>query len=551
MKICNILFLIPFIFFSCKKSDSVNKPQGSTVIPEANFQISKVVKTELNEVDISYNVTEVSTGDFSTVYFEWSTDPDFKINSTTVPLTASTVMQTFIYHVGNLKEFTRYYGRLSATYRNVKSFSSIKEWITDSLKIIRAGEQGILRGFNKGDTTFVHTNIMDISGTNSKVFIGPFECPVVKDNGSGITFSVPASIPAGKYVFRVITHGMDAQASDSAEVLRGSWQLIPSPDIPLNPFGSSSGLMFFGTCNSSQKGYIIGGIYFNGPQVPAPHQDVPEYFIEFDPVSQNWMKKYPASPRYFMNPNCHYYNNSIYLIGATHESIYDPNIGTRYRIVRKMMRLDLTTLNWSEMNDLPYNNIHSPLSFEFNNEWYVGMGADSSTGVFSKKFWKYNPSTNLWTQLADFPGNNQHFHATGFAVGQKAYVFYGAIPNGIDFNRELWEYSPSLNSWTQVNLPPASALPPGEKYQVISYNGKAYFLTAQVNVPAVGGFIYQPVRTCLEWEPLTGVYKQVSFPIEGNVIRNVFKQGNRFYFQSDALGYYQKIPNKSYLFTIE
>ena len=551
MKIYNILFLIPIILFSCKKSDSVNQQQGSTIIPQANFQISKVVKTELNEVDISYIVTEVSTGDFSNVYFEWSTDPDFKNNNSIVPLAATTSTQTFIYHLGNLKEFTKYYGRLSATYRNVKSFSAIKEWITDSLMIIRAGELGIARGFNKGDTTFVHTNLLGISGTNSKVFIGPFECPVVADNGSGITFSVPASIPAGKYTFRVLTHGMDAQASDSAEVLRGRWQLIPSPNIPINPFGSSSGLMFFGTCNSPQKGYIVGGIYFNGPPVPPPHQDVPEYFVEFDPVSQNWTKKYPTNPRYFMNPVCHYYNNSIYVIGATDERIYDPSYGIRSRIVNKMLRLDLATLNWTEMSALPYNNSRSPVSFEYNNEWYVGMGSDSLTGLFSNKFWKYNPSSNLWTQLTDFPGNNQHAFATCFTVGQKAYVFYGAIPNGIDFNRELWEYNPSLNSWTQVNLPSTTALPPGEKYQIISYNGKAYFLTAQVKSVAVGGFIYVPVRTCLEWEPLTGVYKQVSFPIEGNVIRNVFKQGNQFYFQSDALGYYQKIPNKSYLFTIE
>ncbi len=550
MRTSIILFIISGLLFSCKKSDSVNQPTGSTVIPEAGFKIIKIDKPELNEVDISYIVNEVSRGDLTNVYLEWSTDPDFKNNSTIFPLTASIGMQTFVHHIGNLMEFTKYYSRLSATYRNVKSFSAIKEWLTDSLRIIRAGEMGITRGFNKGDTTYVHTTLLGTYGTNTRVFLGAYECPIV-NNGYGLTFSVPASIPAGKYAFRVLTHGMDAQASDSAEVLRGKWQLIPSPNIPINPFGSSSGLMFFGTCNSPQKGYIVGGIYFNGPQVPPPHQDVPEYFVEFDPASQNWTKNYPPNPRYFMNPVCHYYNNSIYVIGATDERIYDPSYGIRSRIVNKMLRLDLATLNWIEMSVLPYNNTRSPVSFEYNNEWYVGMGSDSLTGLFSNKFWKYNPSTNLWTQLTDFPGNNQHASATCFTVGQKAYVFYGAIVNGIDFNRELWEYNPALNSWTQVNLPSTTVLPPGEKYQIISYNGKAYFLTAQVKIVAVGGFIYVPVRTCLEWEPLTGVYKQVSFPIEGNVIRNVFKQGNQFYFQSDALGYYQAIPNKSYQFTVE
>lgn len=547
----NIIFLILCsLLFSCKKSDSTNQPTGSTVIPETGFKIIKVDKPELNEVDISYIVNEVSTGDLSNVYLEWSTDPDFKNNNTVVPLTASTGMRTFIYHLGNLMEFTKYYGRLSATYRNVKSFSAVKEWLTDSLRIIRAGEMGITRGFNKGDTTYVHTTLLGTYGTNTKVFLGPYECPVV-DYGYGLTFSVPSSIPAGKYIFRVLTHGMDAQATDSAEVLRGKWQLIPSPAIPINPAASSSGLMFFGTCNSSQKGYMVGGVYFNGPPIPFPNSMAAEYIIEFDPLSQAWTKKYPAIPRYLYNPTCYYYNNSIYVIGAE-EWFVDPSTGSfANRILKKMLRLDLASLTWVEMNDLPYATIKSPVSFEYNNEWYIGMGFDSLTVLPSHKFWKYNPATNLWTQLADYPGDISHRFPTCFTVGSKGYAFYGAIPNGIDFLRELWEYDFITNLWTQKSLPSEAVLPPGEKYQIISYNGKAYFLTAQVLAAAQGGFIFLPVRACIEWEPLTGIYKQVSFPIEGNIIRNVFKQGNQFYFQSDALGYYQKIPNKSYLFTIE
>jgi hypothetical protein len=34
---------------------------------------------------------------------------------------------------------------------------------------------------------------------------------------------------------------------------------------------------------------------------------------------------------------------------------------------------------------------------------YVGTGGDG-TGGFLNDFWEYNPSTNVWTQKANYPG---------------------------------------------------------------------------------------------------------------------------------------------------
>ncbi|GAB2839672.1 Kelch repeat-containing protein [Ferruginibacter profundus] len=553
MKKITLLCLITSIscfLFTCKKSEDVNHQLGPGDIAALNIQITKTLQTELNEFDISYIIKETAHGDYKNVFFQWSTDPEFKTDTFRVTVTPNTTGETMLYHLSNLKEGTRYYGRLSATYRSIQSFSERKEWTTDSLVVIRAGYLGVARGFNRGDTIEAITNLFGITGTNSKVLVGPYDCPIIKDNGSGITFAVPATIPPGKYVFRVFTHNMDAKASDSTQILRGKWRFINSPDIPVNPAASAAGLMFFGTCNSAQKGYIVGGQYFNGPPVGVPNSQFPEYFIEFDPQSFSWTKKYPVSPRYIDYPICYYYNNSIYVISAQEWSL-DPLGGPlKNKILKKIMRLDPVSLNWVDMGDVPYPHLKGPSSFEYNNEWYIGMGLDSVTGDYSNKFWKYNPALNVWTQLADYPGVI-HRNPTCFTIGSKAYAFLGAIQNGINFSRELWEYDIAANTWNQKTLPPALALPAGEKYQVVTYNNKAYFLTGQILTPFVNGFEYVLVKPCLEWDPATGIYKEISFPVGGDILRTVFKQGNRFYFQSDALGYYERIPNQAYELTIE
>src|SRR5262249_603688 len=53
-----------------------------------------------------------------------------------------------------------------------------------------------------------------------------------------------------------------------------------------------------------------------------------------------------------------------------------------------------------------------------------------------------------WTRKANFPGGFGRYASTGFSIGGKGY-----LGTGYDFTlghqRDLWEYDPITNAWTQ------------------------------------------------------------------------------------------------------
>src|SRR5438128_1515649 len=72
-------------------------------------------------------------------------------------------------------------------------------------------------------------------------------------------------------------------------------------------------------------------------------------------------------------------------------------------------------------------------------------------GLAIKDFWRYDPLTNVWTQIADF-GGEPRAAAVGFTIGSKGYMgtgqnFCNCGPGAL-FN-DFWEYDPSANAWTQ------------------------------------------------------------------------------------------------------
>lgn len=551
---------------SCGKKDIKEDltPPAPITLADSLYQVTAAVKIDVNEFDIRYKVVPPTNETYSNVYLIWSTSGDFSVDKDSI-IISNIPVQSGNKLLTGLQQAKTYYGKIGLTYKSKRFYSGVKSWSTDTLKIITAGYFGLRRGMNKGDTVIAVTNLLPMMAnqfSQTKIYLGPYECPLVSDQGLTISFSVPSSIPINKYILKIKTRGMEVQANDSTEVLRGDWSFVTSPVIPGNPYAQASGLMFFNGCYSNQKGYIIGGVYFNGPQVPWPGSMYPEYILEYDGQQNTWTKRYPPNPRYFENPICYYYNNSIYVLGGTQWVVDLVNPNTTGVILKKMYRLDLANFTWHEMDPLPYPTIFNLTSFELNNEWYIGMGADSANRTIccgdpipSKKFWKYTPATNQWTQLTDFPGSHQNF-PTGFSIGSKGYFFYGAIPIGnpniaLDFDQEFWEYNPATNSWASIPIPSTIAPPPGEKYQIVTSNNKAYFLSCQKRTLSGLGYGFTGFIPCLEWDPLDNTYHYVAFPYGGDIFKTVYRNGNKFIFQSDALGYFESIPNRTYSFIVE
>lgn len=130
---------------------------------------------------------------------------------------------------------------------------------------------------------------------------------------------------------------------------------------------------------------------------------------------------------------------------------------------------------WSQKADLPGSARRDAVSFVIDNYAFVGSGMDSvsgPTGNTLKDFWRYNPQTNTWSAVADFPGAGGQgiYFATGFSVAGKGYLCGGKTGPNL-YSSQLWEYKPSNNQWIQ-----RANFPGGVRYQMISFvvGAKAY-----------------------------------------------------------------------------
>ena len=86
---------------------------------------------------------------------------------------------------------------------------------------------------------------------------------------------------------------------------------------------------------------------------------------------------------------------------------------------------------------------HAAVGFSIGTKGYIGTGVNS---VYLKDFWEYDPSTDSWTQKADF-GGIARFFAVGFSIGTKGYIGTGCNNSGV--LKDFWEYNPTSNKWTQ------------------------------------------------------------------------------------------------------
>ena len=125
---------------------------------------------------------------------------------------------------------------------------------------------------------------------------------------------------------------------------------------------------------------------------------------------------------------------------------YATNImGTQYG-----EEISFSTLNihWIKKSDFGGAAREDAVGFSIGNKGYVGTGYDGDKYI--KDFWEYDPATNTWSQKADF-GGTARCSAVGFSIGAKGYIGTGLNFTGTNYlgTKDFWEYDPSTNIWTQ------------------------------------------------------------------------------------------------------
>jgi len=179
----------------------------------------------------------------------------------------------------------------------------------------------------------------------------------------------------------------------------------------------------------NNKGYVTSGRnYLNQPEFKL---------LEYDPVADQLTRKADFQGPARMEATGFALSGKAYLttgFGYVNDIMYND-----------MWVYDPATNQWAQRNGIPGSARWKATAFTLNGKGYVIGGASSYDAYYNrlKDMWQYDPVTNQWTRLEDFPGTAR-YSAVAFVVGNKAYFGTGlgaSTPDGL--LKDFWEYDPS------------------------------------------------------------------------------------------------------------
>ena len=135
-----------------------------------------------------------------------------------------------------------------------------------------------------------------------------------------------------------------------------------------------------------------------------------------------------------------------------------PN-GASIKMSQDLWAYDTVTNSWSKKADPPALFREFPSAFAIGNRGYFGLGYDEFTGQDANDFWEYNPDADQWNRKADFPGIARQ-SAASFSIGSKGYIGIGVSTFARTVTatfQDFWSYDPSTDIWTAISDFPGSA----------------------------------------------------------------------------------------------
>lgn len=103
--------------------------------------------------------------------------------------------------------------------------------------------------------------------------------------------------------------------------------------------------------------------------------------------------------------------------------------------------LDASTATVTDAATANYGR-NNAVGFAIGSNGYIGSGYNEN---YLKDFWKYDPTSNSWSQVANLPA--ARLGAFAFALGSTGYVGGGYDENYLS---DFYSYNPTTNEWTSV-----------------------------------------------------------------------------------------------------
>ena len=178
----------------------------------------------------------------------------------------------------------------------------------------------------------------------------------------------------------------------------------------------------------------------------------------YDPKVNQWTKKLPVTIPPNHHPAMFVIGNKGYLCTG-HQA--DPN-----RMMNNLYEYDPENDRWKELAAIPSEGRVGAVGFSLENKGYISCGFDElKTGKYYEDVWEYNPQTNQWTALTDFPGGPT-FAAITCQTKDKVFVGTGLKEQ---YSPQWFEFSvPTLSSTDKLkNEEDLSILAPNPVVQTL------------------------------------------------------------------------------------
>ena len=159
---------------------------------------------------------------------------------------------------------------------------------------------------------------------------------------------------------------------------------------------------------------------------------------EFDPIANSWTLKaaFPGVQR----------RGAVTFIIDDYIFVGTGQVPTGY--TNDFFAYDVINDQWlGGVAPFPGSARTSAASFTIDNKGYVGTGG---VGCGTTDFYEYKLVTNQWIQRANV-GTLIRQEAAGFSVNGLGYIAAGDNCSSGENYQDVWEYDPTLDTWTQID----------------------------------------------------------------------------------------------------
>lgn len=209
---------------------------------------------------------------------------------------------------------------------------------------------------------------------------------------------------------------------------------------------------------------------------------------------------------------------------------------------RNLWEYNMENSQWRTLAPFPAEERSGAIGIGIGDYGYIGLGTTHEKQIGENEYqlkelkdlWRFDPSVNTWTRLADFPGNFQWMPYEYFTANGKFYLYNTVL-------EQFWVYDPEPNMWFKLKA--TEPIQRGAHFTPFSINNKVYLIEAKGD--------YGRTKLIWEFNPLNNVFELIDSIPENKGIWGGFSfnlSSKLFFWDQKSGGYLEYDMNSKKIF---